>query len=442
MRDMTIFSAARAAGGRVAGCGQDAPLSGGVIDSREAGPGLMFCALPGERADGHEYMRSALEKGAACCLATHVPEGVTGPVILVDDVRSAMAKIAGACRDRLGIPVVGITGSSGKTTAKEMCAAVLSQKYNTLKTEKNFNNELGVPLTLFRIGPEHGAAVVELGINHFGEMGRLGAMAKPDIAVYTLIGRSHLEALGDLDGVLRAKGELVEHMPPDGLLIVNGDDEKLAAWRPARRKLTFGLGEGCDVRGVGFAPRGAEGSALTVLAGERRIELFLPAYGRHLAYAALAAAAVGIELGLSDGQIAAGAADYAPVGRRARIIETPSLTVIDDCYNANPDSVKMAIASAGALGGRLVCILGDMLELGEQSEQMHREVGEAARAAGALLLTAGERSAAMGGEHFASKAELISALPRLLKRGDRVLVKASHSMAFEEISDALRALSL
>ena len=442
MRDMTIFSAARAAGGRVAGCGQDAPLSGGVIDSREAGPGLMFCALPGERADGHEYMRSALEKGAACCLATHVPEGVTGPVILVDDVRSAMAKIAGACRDKLDIPVVGITGSSGKTTAKEMCAAVLSQKYNTLKTEKNFNNELGVPLTLFRIGPEHGAAVVELGINHFGEMGRLGAMAKPDIAVYTLIGRSHLEALGDLDGVLRAKGELVEHMPPDGLLIVNGDDEKLAAWRPARRKLTFGLGEGCDVRGVGFAPRGAEGSALTVLAGERRIELFLPAYGRHLAYAALAAAAVGIELGLSDGQIAAGAADYAPVGRRARIIETPSLTVIDDCYNANPDSVKMAIASAGALGGRLVCILGDMLELGELSEQMHREVGEAARAAGALLLTAGERSAAMGGEHFASKAELISALPRLLKRGDRVLVKASHSMAFEEISDALRALSL
>lgn len=442
MKDMTIFSAARAAGGRVAGCGQDAPLSGGVIDSREAGPGLMFCALPGERADGHEYMRSALEKGAACCLATHVPEGVTGPVILVDDVRSAMAKIAGACRDRLGIPVVGITGSSGKTTAKEMCAAVLSQKYNTLKTEKNFNNELGVPLTIFRIGPEHGAAVVELGINHFGEMSRLGAMAKPDIAVYTLIGRSHLEALGDLDGVLRAKGELVEHMPPDGLLIVNGDDEKLAAWRPARRKLTFGLGEGCDVRGVGFAPRGAKGSALTVLAGERRIELFLPAYGRHLAYAALAAAAVGIELGLSDGQIAAGAADYAPVGRRARIIETPSLTVIDDCYNANPDSVKMAIASAGALGGRLVCILGDMLELGELSEQMHREVGEAARAAGALLLTAGERSAAMGGEHFASKAELISALPRLLKRGDRVLVKASHSMAFEEISDALRALSL
>ena len=442
MKDMTIFSAARAAGGRVAGCGQDAPLSGGVIDSREAGPGLMFCALPGERADGHEFMRSALEKGAACCLATHVPEGVTGPVILVDDVRSAMAKIAGACRDRLDIPVVGITGSSGKTTAKEMCAAVLSQKYNTLKTEKNFNNELGVPLTIFRIGPEHGAAVVELGINHFGEMSRLGAMAKPDIAVYTLIGRSHLEALGDLDGVLRAKGELVEHMPPDGMLIVNGDDEKLAAWRPARRKLTFGLGEGCDVRGVGFAPRGAEGSALTVLAGERRIELFLPAYGRHLAYAALAAAAVGIELGLSDGQIAAGAADYAPVGRRARITETPSLTVIDDCYNANPDSVKMAIASAGALGGRLVCILGDMLELGEQSEQMHREVGEAARAAGALLLTAGERSAAMGGEHFASKAELISALPRLLKRGDRVLVKASHSMAFEEISDALRALSL
>lgn len=442
MTGFTVSDIARVTGGTLYGGGEGRPVTGAVIDSRRAGPGLMFCALPGERVDGHSFIASALALGSPCALASRAPEGAPGPVICVPDVQLAMGLLARECRARFSGPVVGVVGSSGKTTTKEMCASVLAQRFNTLRTEGNLNNELGVPLTLFRIGPEHGAAVVELGINHFGEMSRLGAMAKPDIAVYTLIGRSHLEALGDLDGVLRAKGELVEHMPPDGMLIVNGDDEKLAAWRPARRKLTFGLGEGCDVRGVGFAPRGAEGSALTVLAGERRIELFLPAYGRHLAYAALAAAAVGIELGLSDGQIAAGAADYAPVGRRARIIETPSLTVIDDCYNANPDSVKMAIASAGALGGRLVCILGDMLELGEQSEQMHREVGEAARAAGALLLTAGERSAAMGGEHFASKAELISALPRLLKRGDRVLVKASHSMAFEEISDALRALSL
>lgn len=442
MKDMTVFSAAEAAGGRLVNCPLDLPLAGGVIDSREAAPGLMFCALPGERADGHDYMCSAFEKGAACCLALRVPEGVDGPVILVDDVTAAMARIARACRERLDIPVVGITGSSGKTTVKEMCAAVLSRKFNTLKTEKNFNNELGVPLTLFRVGPEHGAAVVELGINHFGEMRRLGAMARPDIAVYTLIGRSHLEALGDLDGVLRAKGELIDEMPPDGLVIVNGDDERLAAWQPGRRKLTYGFSEGCDVRGSNFRARGTEGSELTVTARGQRIELSLPAYGRHMAYAALAAAAVGLELGMSGGEIAAGAADYVPVGRRARIVETPSLTVIDDCYNANPDSVKMAIASASALGGRLVCVLGDMLELGEESEELHREVGRAARDAGAVLLTTGERSRAMGGEHFGSKAELIAALPGILRRGDRVLVKASHSMAFEEISDALLKLEL
>lgn len=442
MKDMTVFRASESCGGRLVNCPRDLPLTGGVIDSREARPGVMFCALPGERADGHEYIKAAFERGAACCLARYLPEGVAGPAILVDDVAAAMARIARECRDRLSIPVVGITGSSGKTTAKEMCAAVLSQRYNTLKTEKNFNNELGVPLTLFRIGPEHGAAVVELGINHFGEMSRLGAMARPDIAVYTLIGRSHLEALGDLDGVLRAKGELIEHMAPDALVIVNGDDEKLAAWEPGRRKLTYGLGEGCDVRGVNLRAQGAEGSALTVQAGARRFELHLPAYGRHLAYAALAAAALGLELGLSEEEIARGAASYVPVGRRANLVRTDCLTIIDDCYNANPDSVKMAIESARDLGGRLVCVLGDMLELGPDSERLHREVGEAARGAGALLLTVGERSEAMGGRHFAGKAELIAALPGILRRGDRVLVKASHSMAFEEISEALRALQL
>lgn len=442
MKNMTICRAAGAAGGRVVNCGSDLPLTGGVIDSREAGPGVMFCALPGERADGHDYIASASERGAACALARYVPEGVASPVILVDDVAVAMARIAAACRRELDIPVIGVTGSSGKTTAKEMCAAVLSQRFNTLKTEKNFNNELGVPLTLFRVGPEHGAAVVELGINHFGEMRRLGAMARPDIAVYTLIGRSHLEALGDLDGVLKAKGELIEEMPAGGLVIVNGDDARLAAWEPGRRKLTYGLGGGCDVRGEDFRALGGEGSLMTVRSGERRFELRLGAYGRHLAYAALAAAAVGLELGLDDGEIARGVEAYVPVGRRARLIETPYLTVIDDCYNANPDSVEMAIASARDLGGRLVCILGDMLELGSDSERLHREVGRAALDAGAVLLTEGERSAAMGGEHFPGKAELITALPGILHRGDRVLVKASHSMAFEEISEALRSMRI
>ena len=283
---------------------------------------------------------------------------------------------------------------------------------------------------------------MELGISHFGEMRRLGAMARPDIAVYTLIGRSHLEALGDRRGVLRAKTELLEEMPDGGLVIVNGDDDLLAGLDCRQRKLSYGLGAGCDVRAENYRCLGAEGSVFTVVSGPHRFEARVGAFGRHMVYAALAAAAVGIELGVPDADIAAGIADYVPVGRRASVIDTGCLTIVDDCYNANPDSTQMAILSAADLGGRLVCILGDMLELGERSEEFHRETGRAALDAGALLLTTGELSAVMGGEHYGSKAALIADLPKRLRRGDVVLVKASHSMAFEEISEALREIKL
>lgn len=440
MIDMTVQRAAQAVGGQLhGGCGER-PVLGAVRDNREVQPGLMFCALPGARFDGHDFIAAALESGAPCCLAQRVPEGVSGPVITVPDVAKAMARLAEYCRSLVRVPVVGITGSSGKTTAKEMCARVLSRRFNTLKTEKNFNNELGVPLTIFRIMPETEAAVVELGISGFGEMSRLGAMARPDIAVYTLIGRSHLEALGDRRGVLRAKTELLDYMPDDGLVVVNGDDDLLSGLVCRQRKLSFGLGAGCDVRAEGYRCLGAAGSEFTIAGGGRRIETRVSAYGRHMVYAALSAAAVGIELGVPDADIARGIADYEPVGRRASVIEAGGIRIIDDCYNANPDSTQMAIRSASDLGGRLVCILGDMLELGERSEEFHAETGRAALDAGALLLTTGERAAAMGGEHFASKAELIAALPGLIRPGDSVLVKASHSMAFEEITEALRAL--
>ena len=440
MIDMTVQRAAQAVGGQLhGGCGER-PVLGAVRDNREVLPGLMFCALPGARFDGHDFIAAALASGAPCCLAQRVPEGVSGPVITVPDVAKAMARLAEYCRSLVRVPVVGITGSSGKTTAKEMCARVLSRRFNTLKTEKNFNNELGVPLTIFRIMPETEAAVVELGISGFGEMSRLGAMARPDIAVYTLIGRSHLEALGDRRGVLRAKTELLEYMPDDGLVVVNGDDDLLSGLVCRQRKLSFGLGAGCDVRAEDYRCLGAAGSEFTIAGGGRRIETRVSAYGRHMVYAALSAAAVGIELGVPDADIARGIADYEPVGRRASVIEAGGIRIIDDCYNANPDSTQMAIRSASDLGGRLVCILGDMLELGERSEEFHAETGRAALDAGALLLTTGERAAAMGGEHFGSKAELIAALPGLIRPGDSVLVKASHSMAFEEITEALRAL--
>lgn len=442
MIDMTVAKVAEYTGGTLHGGGAERAVTGAVRDNREVAPGLMFCALPGARRDGHEFIAAALEAGAPCCLAQRVPEGVSGPVVTVPDVAQAMAKLAARCREAVSVPVVGIVGSSGKTTTKEMVACVLARRYNTLRTEKNFNNELGVPLTIFRIGPETEAAVIELGINHFGEMQRLGAMARPDIAVYTLIGRSHLESLGDRRGVLRAKTGLLGEMPRDGLVIVNGDDDLLAPLKCEQRKLSYGLGENCGVRAENYRCLGAEGSEFTVVSGAHRIEARVRAFGRHMVYAALAAAAVGIELGVPDADIAAGIADYQPVGRRASVIDTGCLTIVDDCYNANPDSTQLAILSAADLGGRLVCVLGDMLELGERSEEFHRETGRAALDAGALLLTAGELSAVMGGRHYASKAELIADLPRQLRRGDTVLVKASHSMAFEDITEALRALEL
>ena len=442
MIDMTVAKVAEYTGGTLHGGGAERAVTGAVRDNREVAPGLMFCALPGARRDGHEFIAAALEAGASCCLAQRVPEGVSGPVVTVPDVAQAMARLAARCREAVKVPVVGITGSSGKTTTKEMVACVLARRFNTLRTEKNFNNELGVPLTIFRIGPETEAAVIELGISHFGEMHRLGAMARPDIAVYTLIGRSHLEALGDRGGVLRAKTELLDEMPRDGLVVVNGDDDLLASLRCEQRKLTYGLGNGCNVRAEDYRCLGAEGSEFTVVSGAYRIETRVGAFGRHMVYAALAAAAVGIELGVPDADIAAGIADYQPVGRRASVINTGCLTIVDDCYNANPDSTQMAILSAADLGGRLVCVLGDMLELGEHSEEFHRETGRAALDVGALLLTAGPLSEAMGGQHYESKAELIADLPRQLRRGDTVLVKASHSMAFEDITEALRALEL
>ncbi len=440
MIGMAVSKVAEYTGGTLHGGGGEREVLGAVRDNREVTPGLMFCALPGARVDGHDFIGAALEAGAPCCLAQRVPEGVAGPVITVPDVARAMAELASTCRGAVKVPVVGVTGSSGKTTAKEMIARVLGRKFRTLKTEKNFNNELGVPLTLFRIGPETEAAVVELGISNFGEMHRLGAMARPDIAVYTLIGRSHLEALGDRRGVLRAKTELLEHMPENGLVIVNGDDDLLAGLECRQRKLCFGLGAGCDVRAENYRCLGAEGSSFTVVSGEHRIDTRVSAYGRHMVYAALAAAAVGIELGVPDAEIAAGIAEYEPVGRRASVIDTGKITIIDDCYNANPDSTQMAIKSASDLGGRLVCILGDMLELGERSEEFHIETGRTALEAGALLLTSGPRAAAMGGRHYAGKAELIADLPNQIRPGDRVLVKASHSMAFEDVTEALKEL--
>ena len=449
MKGMTIRRAVQICGGELLGRGGfDTELGKVVIDSRAVEPGDFFVAYKGERADGHDYISAAFDRGAVCCLAQRAPEGETRPIILVPDVQAALEQICAEYRRDLRLPVIGITGSVGKTSAKEMISAVLSQRLNVLKTDKNLNNQIGVPMTISRIRPEHQAAVVEMGISGFGEMSCLAQIARPDMAVFTLIGHAHLEFLHDLDGVLKAKTEMLDYMADDAPVVINGDDEKLRGLKCRQRKISFGLGGNCDVRAekISHSPTGE--TLCDIVWGARRIPARINAYGQHMIYAALEGAAVGMLMGLSDGEIIRGIAAFETVGRRAAVTDTGYMTLIDDSYNANPDSVKCGIDSLMKMPGRHVCILGDMLELGGGSEEMHYDVGRYAAEKGAeLVLTSGAlsahtcRGAGERGLHFDTREELVQALPGLIKKGDAVLVKASLGSRFDRISEALKALN-
>ena len=445
---MNLSMAAAACGGRLIGCAEpEAPIGRAVIDSRAVETGDLFVAYRGERTDGHRFIASALEKGAVCALCERVPEGVEGPALVVDDVQRALEEIAAAYRRTLHIPVVGVTGSVGKTTAKEMIASVLSQRFRVLKTEGNLNNQIGVPMTVSRIEPEHEAAVVEMGISGFGEMTALAKIARPTVAVFTVIGRAHLEFLHDLEGVFRAKTEMIAQMPEDGVVVVNGDDAWLKTLSCRQRLIRYGLGENCEVRAFEpeLLPEGR--TRCRIRFGERELQAEVPAFGRQMVYAALEGAAVGFALGLSDEEIERGIRAYETVGRRGAILDTGLVTLVDDSYNANPESMRCAIDSLTEISGRHVCVLGDMLEMGPESARMHAELGRYAAEKGVdLLLCCGElgREIARGAGELArwypTVGELCAALPALLRRGDRVLVKASRGMHLEEAAEAVKHL--
>lgn len=444
MKGISVNKAAEICGG-VLNVPSDAEILGVCIDSRKVEKGFMFVALKGEHSDGHDYIEKAFELGAVCCLAERLPEGTVGPVIVVEDAAAAMKKLAAYYRSTLSIPVIGVAGSVGKTTAKEMVASVLGQKYNVLKTEKNFNNELGVPLTIFRIEPEHEIAVIEMGISDFGEMSRLSEMVRPTAAVYTVIGHAHLERLHDRQGVLKAKTEMLHYLPEDGTVFLNGDDDLLSTLSCVQHRILYGTAENADVRAINVVSDDPNETSCTVVCKDRSVDVKVPAYGKHMVYAALEGAAVGMEFGLDDEQIRRGIAEFKTVGRRANVCDTGKFRLIDDCYNANPDSVKCGIDSLAEAKGRKLCILGDMLEMGENKEQLHRSVGEYAAEKGIdLVITTGEMSrfTALGaGEkavYFETKQQLIAALPSLIESGDTILVKASHSVGFDEISESLK----
>lgn len=454
MRNMTLENMAAACAGELCGSAAAALCEAEdiVIDSRKVCPGAVFVATRGERVDGHSFIPQAFEKGAMAVICEQLPENPSGPCIQVKDSFSALRDLAAFYRRQFEIPVVGITGSVGKTSTKELVASVLAQKYNVLKTDGNFNNQVGLPLTVFRLRPEHEAAVLEMGIDGFGQMEQLSRIATPQICVITNIGGCHLEALGDRDGVLAAKSRICDYMPQGGTLIVNGEDDKLITIKEAGGKtpVRYGYSSACDIWADNIENHGLKGSSAVIHTPAGDIAVRIPLPGVHNVGNAMAAAAAGLELGLSAEQIAAGAAAVQPVKGRSHLIDTGKLLVIDDCYNANPVSVKAGIDLLGFAEGRKVAVLGDMFELGGEEEKLHAEIGSYAAAAGIdLLICIGslsrlmyEAALAAGANvhYFENNDAFLAQMTDLILEGDSVLVKASHGMNFPQIVEALQNL--
>ena len=420
-----------------------APVTGVTTDSRAVQPGQLFIPLVGERFDGHAYIAKALDGGAAGCLTAAAPETLLpGKLyIQVADTRLALKALASWYRNKFDLPVVQVTGSAGKTTTKEMIASVLSQRYNTLRTEGNFNNDIGAPLTLLRLMPEHQAAVIETGMNHFGEIRYLGEMVRPDIAVITNVGDAHIENLGNTrQGILRAKCEIFENLTPEGVAVLNGDDELLNTVTLPQTILRCGVGDGCGVRVTDIDDRGLEGVACTVTIEGEHYRLTTSAPGRYMIYPMAMAAAIGRRLGLTGEEIAAGVAAYTTVGSRMHLIRLPGeRLVIDDCYNANPQSMAEGLRMLAASPARhRVAVLGDMGELGQLTAQAHRDMGALTRRLGLTAVAVGEKMHALTetdpqAQWFATVEEAMPAIRQLFTPGTAVLVKASHAMHFESI---------
>lgn len=456
MKNLTLANIAAACGGSCYNCEHtsDKEVTAITTDSRTVESGCLFVPIRGERTDGHRFIPSVMEAGALATLSeTELPEAIH-PYILVRSSLQAIKDIAEFYLRQLHIPVIGITGSVGKTSTKEMIASVLSQRYNTLKTQGNFNNELGLPLTVFRLRDEHEIAVLEMGINHFGEMSRLAKIARPDTCVITNIGQCHLEFLIDRDGILKAKTEIFRFMKPDGRAILNGDDDKLSTVSEVQGSapVFYGLDRKNDFYADEIASCGLKGIKCRIHTPSDSFEVLIPIPGRHMVYNALAGTAVGHAYGLTTDEIKKGIESLKPLGGRFHIIETGHLTVIDDCYNANPVSMKSSLGVLADGLGRKIAILGDMGELGDREADMHYEVGAYAGTldidgvicAGPLCrhLADGIRSVNpdMYVEHFSTLADLLPALPGLIQKNDTLLVKASHYMHFEKIVENLQNL--
>ncbi len=420
-------------------------------DTRTLPEGCLFIALRGDRFDGHEYIKKAIEAGAAAAVSEKPIEGC--PCLVVKSTRQALLDIAGYYRSKFGPVLVGITGSVGKTTTKEMTALVLAEKYKTLKTDGNLNNEIGMPKTLFQLDSSYEAAVIEMGMNHFGEMHRLALTSKPTFAMITNIGFSHVENLGSQEGILKAKSEIFHGMKEDAPLLTNGDDRLLA---PLKEKLSrpvylYGIeNEKCDFRAVDIKETNGSCTFTVLFNGESQL-IEMPCVGVHNVMNACAAFGAGVLNGVSPQQAAAAIARYQPEGMRQRIEERDGKTLIIDCYNASPDSMKAALSVLSGMKteGRRIAVLGDMLELGEASEKLHRMVGEyVSEYKPDSLYCYGDEAMFISAEaskhgipsaafHKDEKDMLCRKLKEQIKDGDCILFKASRGMKLEEVIDKI-----
>lgn len=456
MKRFTLKQVADACNGKFVGDEKylDYPITSVERDSREIKEGSLFLAIKGARVDGHDFIEKCYDMGAVCALCEKAPENPNKPYILVNSTLEAVKQIAESYRQLFDIPVIGISGSVGKTSTKEMIASVLAQKFKVHKTMGNLNNELGVPLTLFGLEEEHQAAVIEMGISDFGEMQRISKMVKPTICVITIIGSCHLENLGDRNGVLKAKTEMFANMVDNAKIILNGDDDKLRTVKEVKgiKPEFYGLNGGNKYYAENIKNNGTEGVDCTLCFDDTKLNVTIPALGNYMVSNALAAVAVGKTLGLSDEQLINGVESYKTVGSRANLIKTQKVTIIDDCYNANPNSVKAAIDTLANFSGRKVAVLGDMKELGKTELQLHNEIGVYAAqkkidvvvAVGPLAkeIFAGvkKENSETQAVYFENIDEAQKNLKDLLKQEDTVLVKASHSMQFEKIVEYLKQI--
>lgn len=454
MKNLTLKNLAVACNGTYVGPKEmeDKEVTCIFTDSRKSEAGGLFVPIKGARVDAHDFIEQVMEKEVLATLSEKDLGEKPFPYILVESSLIAVKDIAEFYLKQLQIPVVGITGSVGKTSTKEVIASVLAQKYNTLKTQGNFNNELGLPLTIFRLRDEHEMAVLEMGISDFGEMHRLAKIARPNTCVITNIGLCHLEFLKSRDGILKAKTEIFDYLQPDGHIILNGDDDKLVTVQETKgiKPVFFGVENHQGIWADKIKPEGLKGISCCIHAGEESFSVLIPVPGKHSVYNALAATAVGLTYGLTIEEIRKGIESLQSVSGRFHIIETPKYTVIDDCYNANPISMKASLDVLTDALGRKIAILGDMGELGADERKMHQEVGKhVAEKEIDVLLCVGELSVDMAEaakavssktqvRHFANKEDLMKELPEILEKGDTVLVKASHFMEFGEIVEKLK----